>query len=64
MPRVWIRFDTANNLMSVSDVECWDGVPVEMNASLYRQIQSAVKKFWEFQDLLGKWYLEKPGRIS
>ena len=56
MPKVYVRYNTDNGLLSVSTGESWDGVPVEMNNSLYRQILAAEKNFWKFQDKLGEIY--------
>lgn len=68
MPKVWLRYNLENGLVDVTTVECWDGIPVEMNNSLYRQIRAAEKKYWNFQTKLNKWYDEaadgKLGRIN
>lgn len=56
MPKVWLTFNTDDGHMEVRNEECWDGIPVEMNNSLYRQIRAAEKKYWAFQDKLSKWY--------
>lgn len=56
MPRVFISYDTDTGLLGVSTTESWDGVPVEMNNSLYRQIKAANKNFWKFQDKLSEIY--------
>lgn len=56
MPKVFIKYDTDTGLLSASPEESWDGVAVEMNNSLYRQIQAANKNFWKFQDKLGEIY--------
>lgn len=56
MPRVWITYNTDSGLLNVSTSESWDGVPVEMNNSLYRQIKAADKNFWKFQDKLSEIY--------
>lgn len=56
MPRVYISYDTNTGLLGVSTEESWDGIPVEMNNSLYRQIKAATKTFWKFQDKLGELY--------
>lgn len=56
MPKVWLTFNTDDGHMEVRTEECWDGIPVEMNNSLYRQIRAAEKKYWAFQQKLSKWY--------
>jgi hypothetical protein len=35
-----------------------DGMPVDMNASLLRQIKAADKKYWKFQRVLLRMYTE------
>lgn len=62
VPKVWISSDEDTNQMEVSLREVEGAVMVEMNASLYRQIEAANKKYGVFQKLLRKWHKEKPGR--
>lgn len=62
MPKVWIIQDEDTDQMSVSLTETENAVPVDMNASLYRQIVAANKKYGVFQSLLRKWHKSKPGR--
>lgn len=57
LPRVWIVVDDPDHLV-VYDREHPDGVPVDMNASLYRQIKAATQKFWKFQDVMARMYQE------
>jgi hypothetical protein len=57
MPRVWIAYDDDNNLV-VDTIENPDGTPVDMNASLFRQIQAANTRFYKFQGILMRMYLE------
>lgn len=61
MPKVWLTWDHR-----YSEWVMWDDKPlseedvveVEMNASLYRQIRAAEKKYDKFQDILEKFYAE------
>lgn len=68
MPKVWLRFNTDDGGIDILTEESWDGIPVEMNNSLYRQIRAAERKYFAFQDKLSKWYDQaaegKLGRIS
>lgn len=62
MPRVWLSYD-----FGTAEWQMWDEYPefassevaeVEMNASLYRQIRAAQKKFYKFQGILDKFFTE------
>lgn len=66
MPKVWlVEYDYG---YAVETTENVDGVPVEMNASLLRQIVAAEKKHNMFQHKLSQWYNDvkahKRGRIG
>lgn len=62
MPKVWITHDEETDQMSASLNETDNAVPVDMNASLYRQIVAANKKYGVFQKVLRKAHKSKPGR--
>jgi hypothetical protein len=62
MPKVWIIHDEETDQMLVSLNEVDGAVPVDMNASLYRQIVAADKKYGVFQKLLRKAHKSKLGR--
>lgn len=65
VPRVWL-VPQDNGAILVSPYEDIDGIAVDMNASLYRQIIAAYKKYRNHQDLLAKFYneaLEHPDQI-
>lgn len=57
MPRVWLSVDNAG-FIHTADSEHPDGMPVDMNASLLRQIRAANKQFVKFQNLLIDFYNE------
>jgi hypothetical protein len=42
----------------MSDEEFSDCLPIDMNASLYRQIRAAEKKYEKFRELLENFYIE------
>lgn len=44
--------------MAVLEENDPDGLPVDMNASLLRQIKAADKKYWKFQRVLARLYAE------
>lgn len=56
MPRVWIVPES--DRISVVLEEVPDGMPVEMSASVLRQINAANKQYEKFQNLLAKFYLQ------
>lgn len=56
MPRVWIVPES--DRISVVDEEVADGMPVDMNASLLRQIRAANKQYEKFQNILAKFYIQ------
>lgn len=56
MPRVWIVVE--ENGLVVDPHENPDGIPVDMNASLMRQIHAAHRQYNKFQNILNKFYLE------
>ena len=56
MPRVWIVPDT--DRLEIVTSEDPNGMPVDMNASLYRQILHANKQYAKFQNILNKFYTE------
>ncbi len=56
LPKLWIV--PGDGEMQVYETEQEDGTPVEMNASLYRQIKAANKKYYKFQILLMDFYNE------
>lgn len=68
MPRVWLVVDKYGEYVVYparpeTDEEV---VEVDMNASLYRQIKDAVKKYYKFQDVLERFYCEgqaHPGQV-
>ena len=70
MPRVWIVWDGDYSEFSVTNVEPEEGTPdvmvVDMNASLFRQIVAASKKYDKFQGIMQKFYreaLDHPGKV-
>lgn len=57
----WLVWDKKPDLLDDDEV-----VECEMNASLYRQIKAAEKKYEKFQDVLEKFYSEgvaHPGTV-
>lgn len=71
MPKVWLTWDQRYQEWVMFDsyeetTDEQDVVEVAMNASLYRQIRAAEKKYEKFQDLLEKFYaegIEHPGTV-
>lgn len=57
MPRIWLVIDEGGHVVPV-EYEHPNGMPVDMNASLYRQIQSSIKQFFKFQYLMMDFYNE------
>ncbi len=57
MPRVWI-VPTMTGEIDVYETSMADGMAVDMNASLLRQIRAANKQYYKFQAILDKFYLE------
>jgi hypothetical protein len=65
LPRVWISVEDSGDLV-VHEQDHPDGIPVEMNASLYRQIKAATKNYFKFQRVLERMYsdaVEHPDRV-
>ena len=62
MPRVWIKQDIDDSWQVTTEPNPdrfgYEGYPVEMNASLYRQIVAADKQYKKFQNILVKFYME------
>lgn len=56
MPRVWIVPES--DRISVVTEEVEDGLPVDMNAALLRQIKAANKQYEKFQNILAKFYIQ------
>lgn len=56
MPRVWITVE--DDGLRLDTEENPDGMPVEMNASLYRQVQHSIRQYTKFQNVLAKFYTE------
>lgn len=56
VPRVWIVPEL--DRLEIVTEEDPDGMPVDMNASLYRQILHANKQYHKFQNILNKFYTE------
>ena len=57
VPRVWL-VPEADGEMVMYPYEHSDGLPVEMNGALHRQIVAANKKYWKYQTLLHQFYTE------
>lgn len=57
MPRVWLRIDEGGHVVPC-DYEHPDGMAVDMNASLRRQISASIKQFMKFQRLMMDFYNE------
>jgi len=57
LPKVWLIPHVDGNIV-MSPHEHPDGMAVDMNASLYRQIVAANKQYVKFQRLLDKFYME------
>ena len=60
MPRVWIDIEDVNEWeFTMSTTQGSEtSSPVDMNASLYRQIIHAEKQYQKFQKILAKFYAE------
>jgi len=56
VPRVWLTVEEYG--MEMYTTPRSDGMAVEMNGSLYRQIRAAEAKFDKFQALLEKFYMD------
>lgn len=56
MPRVWLVPNGDD--YDVDLQENPDGMAVDMNASLLRQIKAAVKRYDKFQEVLNRFYTE------
>jgi hypothetical protein len=56
VPRVWITLYDYG--FEISDKETDEGLAVDMNASLFRQIVAANKKYEKFQHILDKFWNE------
>ena len=56
VPRVWLTVEEYGMGMYTEPQS--DGMPVDMNASLYRQIRAAEKQYDKFQGIMEKFYME------
>lgn len=57
MPRVWLYYGENDAILRTSLEPVESGVEVELNASKYRQIKAAEKKFWSFQVTLDRIFI-------
>lgn len=68
MPKLWLAYDEEADYYFLSEREPSDlcvKVPVEMNNSLYRQIQAAETRYQKFQCAMEYWMDEaEAGRLK